>query len=416
MDTELTFVPFFRPSIGPEEIAEVTAVLQSGWLTTGPRCQQFEQEFADYLGVTEAVAVNSCTAALHLALEAIGVQRGDLLLVPTMTFAATAEVVRYFGATPVLIDCDPGSLNLDLRHARVVLDRLQNDLPVAGLRPPYGHVRAIIPVHYGGQMVDVAGVRRLAARNDLYVIEDAAHALPAAYRRREQDPWLGVGTTGEITCFSFYANKTITTGEGGMAVTNNPDWAARMRVMRLHGISKDAWKRFSASGSWYYEILAPGFKYNMTDMAAALGIHQLRKASRFRRERARVAAAYTEALQEIDEVEAPTELPNRLHSWHLYPIQLRCERLQADRAQIIEGLRELGVGTAVHWMPLHMHPYYRETYGYTASDLPNAAAVYPRLISLPIFPSMSDDEAAFVVRQLKEVLARARVSPSATAP
>ena len=293
-------IPFHKPSIGQPEIEEVVACLRSGWLTTGPKTKQFEAEFAGYLQRRHAVAVNSCTAALHLALEAIGLKAGQRVVVPTMTFAATAEVVRYFNATPLFADCRPEDFNLDVADAAQRIE----DASKRG-----EEVVAIIPVHYGGQIGDVAGVKALAAKYHLRVIEDAAHCCPAYYRDDEASPWKPVGAEAEISCFSFYANKTITTGEGGMACTDSAAHADRMRIMSLHGISRDAWKRFTAEGSWYYEIAAPGYKYNLTDIAAAIGIHQLRKADELHQRRSRWAKLYLELLGDVEELISPAVMP-----------------------------------------------------------------------------------------------------------
>jgi perosamine synthetase len=397
-------VPFFRPSITEAEISEVVATLRSGWLTTGPRTREFEAAFAKYVGAKHAIALNSCTAALHLALEAIGVGRGDLVLVPTMTFAATAEVVRYFDAVPVLLDCEPTSLGLDLGAARTTLEAIRRREPVAGLCPPYGPVKAILPVHYGGQMVDVEAVRALAKEYGLSVIEDAAHTLPAYFRKDDGSPWQMVGTSADITCFSFYANKCITTGEGGMAVTDSDAWAERMRVMSLHGISKDAWKRFSAEGSWYYEITAPGFKYNMTDVAAALGIQQLRRADELWSARQRAVLAYRDALADIPGLTLPVELANRRHAWHLFAVRLDPRVWTMGRDRFIDSLKAQGIGTSVHWMPLHLHPYYRATYGLTPGLFPVAESIWSTLVSLPLYPGMGEVEAAAVGAAIRAVL------------
>lgn len=404
--TSLFTVPFFRPSLTQAEIDEVVDTLRSGWLTTGPKTRLFETEFAAYVGAKHAVAVNSCTAALHLALEAVGLKRGELVLVPTMTFAATAEVVRYFDAIPVLVDCDGDTLCMSVDAARATLKSLAASKPTAGLAPPYGKVRAIIPMHYGGQMVEVDAMRALATEYELALIEDAAHTLPAFYRRDTTSPWRAAGTTGDITCFSFYANKCITTGEGGMAVTDSDELAERMRIMSLHGISKDAWKRFTAAGSWYYEIIAPGFKYNLTDVAAAIGIHQLRRADDLWAERRSIVERYQRALGELDTIELPRERENRQHAWHLFPVRLRAGAWKIDRAQVIDELKARGISTSVHWMPLHLHPYYREAYGYKPGLYPVAEAIWPRLISLPIFPGMRDDELDAVAAALREMSAR----------
>ncbi len=390
-------IPFFKPSICRPEIEEVVDCLQSGWLTTGPKTKQFEQEFAHYLQRRQAVAVNSCTAALHLALEAIGLKPGQRVVVPTLTFAATAEVVRYFNATPLVADCRPEDFNLDVRDAS---QRLECALA-------HGEdVAAIIPVHYGGQIGDVAGVRALADKYHLRVIEDAAHCCPAYYRDDEASPWKTVGTDAEISCFSFYANKTITTGEGGMACTDFPEHADRMRIMSLHGISRDAWKRYTAEGSWYYEIVAPGFKYNLTDVAAAIGLHQLRKADQLLERRRQWAELYLELLGDVAELRLPTLMPHRIHSWHLFPIRLRLDRCQLDRGEVIAELKQAGIGTSVHWMPLHLHPYYRQQLGCQPSDYPCAASIYPELITLPLYPDMTAEDVQYVCATLKQLLAR----------
>jgi dTDP-4-amino-4,6-dideoxygalactose transaminase len=395
-------VPFFRPSVTDAEIEEVVATLRSGWLTTGPRTKEFEAAFARFVGAKHAVALNSCTAALHLALDAIGLRRGDLVLVPTMTFAATAEVVRYFDATPVMVDCEPRTLCIDVAAVRATLVALREDRPVAGLEPPYARVRAIIPMHYGGQMVDVAAIRALADEFGLAVIDDAAHTLPAFYREHGEAPWRAAGTCADITCFSFYANKCITTGgEGGMAVTDDDDYAARMRLMSLHGLSKDAWKRFTAEGSWYYEIAAPGFKYNLTDIASAIGLPQLRRAEDLWQARRALVAQYRELLADVPGLELPLELPDRKHSWHLFAARVDPTRWRGGRDALIEGLKARGIATSVHWMPLHLHPYYRETYRLGPGLFPVAEAVWQRLVSLPLFPGMRGEEVNAVVEAIK---------------
>jgi len=388
-------IPFYKPSIGEEEINEVVDTLRSGWLTTGPKVKQFEAEFSQYLGHRHSIAVNSCTAALHLALEAIGLKAGQFVVVPTMTFAATAEVVRYFNAVPLLVDCRPSDFNLDVidAHRKICEARARGD-----------EVVAIVPVHYGGQIGDVAGVRALAKEFNLRVIEDAAHCCPAWYRENENEPWLPVGSSAEISCYSFYANKTITTGEGGMACTDSEEHADRMRLMSLHGISRDAWKRYTADGSWYYEIIAPGFKYNLTDIAAAIGLHQLRKADKMHEQRAQRAQLYTELLADVDDLIVPRELPNRIHSWHLYPIRLQKTGKRADRSNVISELRAAGISTSVHWMPLHLHPYYREALGYKPSDCPCATSIYPELISLPLYPDLTPQEIERICDTLKKTL------------
>ncbi|HOX57010.1 MAG TPA: DegT/DnrJ/EryC1/StrS family aminotransferase [Candidatus Paceibacterota bacterium] len=401
-------IPFHKPSIGQAEIDEVIDCLRTGWLTTGPKAKRFEADFARYMQRRQAVAVNSCTAALHLAFEAIGLKAGQRVVVPTMTFAATAEVVRYFNAVPLFVDCRPEDLNLSVGDAAERIAAAQSA----------GHdVAAIAPVHYGGQIGDVAGVRALAAKHDLTIIEDAAHCCPAYYRDDEKSAWKTVGTGAAITCFSFYANKTITTGEGGMACTDSEDYADRMRIMSLHGISRDAWKRYTAEGSWYYEIVAPGYKYNLTDIAAAIGLHQLRRADSLHKQRVQAAEWYTALLADVDELVLPQVMPNRIHSWHLFPVRLKANSCEYGRDEMIEELKRAGIGTSVHWMPLHMHPYYRDTLGCKPSDCPCAASIYPELISLPLYPEMTACEVEYVCSSLKEILARSRVAiPGVTFP
>jgi perosamine synthetase len=400
-------IPFYRPSIGQEEIDEVVDCLKSGWLTTGPRTTQFEAEFSRYVQHRYAVALNSCTAALHLALEALGVKAGQRVVVPTMTFAATAEVVRYFNAVPLLVDCRPEDLNLDVADAAERIAAAQTDGQ---------EVVAIMPVHYGGQVGDVAGVQALARACRLQIVEDAAHCCPAYYREDEHSPWQSVGTGAAVSCYSFYANKAITTGEGGMACTDSDALADRMRIMSLHGISRDAWKRYTAEGSWYYEIVAPGYKYNLTDIAAAIGLHQLRKADVLHSKRRELAQLYSELLADMEELVLPKTMPNRVHSWHLYPVQLDPDRSAISRAEVIEELKRAGVGASVHWMPLHLHPYYRQTLGCKPTDYPCATALYPRLVSLPLYPDMTPEQVAHVCRTLKQLIGKAHVAIPAPAP
>jgi dTDP-4-amino-4,6-dideoxygalactose transaminase len=399
-------VPFFRPDVSDREISEVVATMQSGWLTTGPRVRRFEGEFAAAVGAKHAVAVNSGTAALHLALEALGVRSGQAVLVPTMTFAATAEVVRYFGAIPVLVDCDPETLLIDLGDAARKLELVRGGRPPARI-PAGAEVVGVIPVHVGGLLIDPSAVSRFAAENGLWVVEDAAHAFPAAWRPDEAAAWQRCGEgTSAVACFSFYANKTITTGEGGMAVTEDAAVADRMRLMSLHGLSQDAWDRYSGTGGWDYRILAPGFKYNLTDIAAAIGLHQLERAEPLRLAREAVARRYREELSGLSQLELPPERSDRIHSWHLYPIRLRLDRLTIDRNAFIQELKAAGIGCSVHWRPLHRHPYYEETFGWQGSDLPVASAVWERLVSLPIFPSMRDEEIRYVVETIEGICER----------
>jgi dTDP-4-amino-4,6-dideoxygalactose transaminase len=384
---ENQYLPFYEPDIAEDEIQAVVETLRSGWLTSGARVKQFEEDFSLYVGSQHAVAVNSGTAALHLALDAVGVREGDEVLVPTMTFAATAEVVLYLRARPVLVDCQQDTLNID------------PDQVEKAITP---RTRAIIPVHIGGQPCDMDRLLEIARAHGLKVIEDAAHALPTRYQGKM------VGTIGDITCFSFYATKTITTGEGGMATTENAAWAERMRVMSLHGISRDAWKRYTAEGSWYYDILYPGYKYNLTDVAAALGIQQLRKCEQFWELRRRCAAWYNEGFKDVPEITVPYVMPDVQHAWHLYVIQLNLEQLRIGRNEFIELLRKENIGVSVHFIPLHLHPYYRETFGYRPEDFPTARAVFERIISLPLYPKMPQANVQRVIETVRTLVRRYR--------
>jgi perosamine synthetase len=361
-----------------------------------------------------AVALNSATAALHLAVEALGLRAHEGVLVPTLTFAATAEIVRYAGAVPILVDCEPNSLNIDLHDAELKMQRATSGTLLEGLGPT--KVVGIIPVHVGGLMVDMSALHRFASAHHLWVVEDAAHAFPAAWRDGENGDWVTCGrNTARVTCFSFYANKTITTGEGGMAVTGDEALARRMRVMSLHGLSKNTWAR-NSGGTWDYRIVAPGFKYNLTDIAAAIGIEQLARADEMRVARERIAATYMRELGDVCEIEMPVNPTDRLHAWHLFPIRLRLDRLLVDRSSFIDALQERGVATSVHWRPLHLHPYYEESFGWRPEQLPVATGVWPRLVSLPLFPSMTEAEIGHVIGAVREVCGTHRRVESLTAP
>src|SRR6266536_371606 len=377
------WVPFHRPEITEDEIQSVVATLRSGWLTTGPKVKRFEEQFAGYLGCRHAVAVNSGTAALHLALDAVGIKEGDEVIVPTMTFAATAEVVFYLKAKHVLVYCRPDTLNIDP-------EQIENAIT--------SKTRAIIPVHFGGQPCEMDRILEIARQYKVKVIEDAAHALPASYRDKK------VGAIGDITCFSFYATKTITTGEGGMATTENSEWAERMRMMSLHGISHDVWKRYTKEGSWYYEILYPGFKYNLTDIAAAIGIEQLKKCNELWEARQRIAMNYAKAFADLKEIQVPSCRNDVQHAWHLFVVQLNLERLKINRNQFIEALREKQIGTSVHFIPLHLHPYYRDKFDYKPDDFTNASTAFERIISLPIYPKMTEGNVRDVIVAVRQLI------------
>ena len=399
-------VPFFRPSITEAEIEAVAACLRSGWLTTGPRTNEFETAFAERVGAKHAVAVNSCTAALHLAVEALKLAPGQAVLVPTMTFAATAEVVHHQGAVPILVDCDRVTLNMDLDDAEKKLRELKmGRLPLDRELDVVG----IIPVHAGGLMMDVAALQSFAARHGLWIVEDAAHAFPAAFREGPDLPWQHCGeNTAAVTCFSFYANKTITTGEGGMALTDDRRLAERMRTMSLHGLSHDAWNRYSSNGAWDYRLINPGFKYNLSDIAAAIGNCQLQRAEAMRAKREAIARFYRQALGDMTQFELPVSLPNRIHAWHLFPVRLRLEELSVDRNTFMKLLCEHRVGCSVHWRPLHLHPYYVETYGWQPEHCPIAASEWEKLISLPLFPGMEEEDQEYVVRVTRDLCTRHR--------
>ena len=396
-------VPFFRPSITENEIGEVTETLRSGWLTTGPRVKRFEAEFATAVGASHAVAVNSCTAALHLALEAIGIKAGDIVAVPVMTFAATAEVVRYFDATPLFVDCDE-TLCMDHVALAETLEAISSGKAAGGIKLSFGHLKAVIPMHYGGYCCNMDEIARVANEYGLTVIEDAAHAFPAGYLSC-QHGWRNAGTMSAVGCFSFYANKCITTGEGGMAITDNHELAERMRLMSLHGMNNNAWQRFTDKGSWYYEIVAPGYKYNLTDIAAAIGLQQLKKADEFRDRRELIARRYTERFLQISEIQTPdVDQQTRKHAWHLYHIRLNLARLKIDRARFIDELKQRGISCSVHWQPLHLQPYYRDKYGLEEGLFPMSEREWTRLVSLPIFPDMTDEEIDYVISTVKKVV------------
>lgn len=390
--TPLPFLPFALPEIGEDEIAEVVDTLRHGWVTTGPKARRFEQDFAAFLGGAdpvpglEAIAVNSATAGLHLALEAVGVGPGDEVITTTHTFTASAEVARYLGADVRLVDIDPATLCIDPAAIE------------AAITP---RTRAIVPVHFAGRAAEMGEILAIARRHGLKVVEDAAHALPTTHAGQM------IGTlASDVTVFSFYANKTITTGEGGMAVTRDAQLAARMKVMRLHGINRDAFDRFTAKvPSWYYEIVAPGFKYNLTDIAAALGIHQLKRAREFRDARARIAAHYDALLADLPLVLPPQPAGGDLHSWHIYVLRLR-EDAPVGRDAVIEALFAAGIGSSVHYIPLHQQPYWRERYDLRAEDFPHSQNAYESTFSLPLYSRMTPADAERVAAVLRGVLAR----------
>jgi dTDP-4-amino-4,6-dideoxygalactose transaminase len=379
------FIPFALPDIGEEEIAEVVDSLRSGWLTTGPKTKRFEQDFADFIGSgVEAIAVNSATSGLHLALEALGIGPGDEVITTVHTFTATAEVIRYLGANPVFVDIDLATMNIDVSKIE------------AAITP---RTKAIIPVHFGGLACDMQSILTIAQKHQLKVVEDAAHAIPTTY----QGKLIG-SLDSDVTVYSFYATKTIATGEGGMLVTRNSDVAKRCRTMRLHGINRDAFDRYtSTKPSWYYEVVAPGFKYNMTDVAASLGIHQLKKARILQQQRAAIANRYNIELADLP-LHLPTSPANGdIQSWHLYVIRL-ADSVQLSRNNFIEQLATKGIGCSVHYIPLHLHPYWRDTYNLCSEDFPQASYAYQRIVSLPIYTKMTEADQTHIIKIINKTL------------
>lgn len=382
-----TFLPFNQPDIGPAEIAEVVDTLRSGWLTTGPKTKEFERRFADYVGVGQAIAVNSCTGGLHVALAAAGIGPGDEVIVPTITFCATANVVVQLNARPVIVDVEPDTLNID---------------PGAVERALTPSSRAILPVHLYGHPCAMDQLRELAAAYDLLIVEDAAHAVGAAWGEQP------IGGLSPATVFSFYATKNLTTAEGGMITTDDPDYADQMRLWSLHGISRDAWKRYSAAGSWYYEVTVPGFKYNLTDVQSALGLHQLARLEAMTEQRAALAAQYQANLSDLAEISLPVVRPGVRPAWHLYVIRLHLSMLTIERAEFIDQLKAEGIGTSVHFIPLHRQPYYRDCFGLAPAQFPVAEAAYERLISLPLYTRLTAQDVADVSEAVRRVVRRNR--------
>ncbi len=382
----LPFLPFALPEIGEEEIAEVVDTLRSGWVTTGPKARRFEEDFVAFLGDVSlhAIAVNSATAGLHLALEALGIGPGDEVITTTHTFTATAEVVRYLGADVVLVDIDPATLNIDPQAVE------------AAITP---RTKAIVPVHYAGLAADMPAILAIARRHSLKVVEDAAHALPTTCGGAL------IGTLASDACvFSFYANKTMTTGEGGMLVTRDAELAQRAKVMRLHGMSRDAFDRFTATvPSWAYEIVAPGFKYNLTDIAAAVGLHQLKRLPAFQRRREEIAAIYNEAFSDLPLVTPPLPAAGERHSWHLYVARL-ADAAPLPRDRFIEKMFEAGIGCSVHYIPLHLHPYWRDRYGLTPAQFPHSQHAYEQMLSLPLYTRMTDADVQRVCETVRALL------------
>ena len=378
-----SFLHPFKHSIGQEEIDEVVDTLKSDWITTGPKTFKFEEIFFEYVNSKYAIAVNSCTAALHLAVIALGIGNCDEVITTPYTFAATAEVVINANAKPVFVDVEKDTYNIDpAKIEEKITDK----------------TKAIIVVHYAGHACEMDKIMEIAEKYDLYVIEDAAHAIGSKYKDKK------IGSIGDATCFSFYATKNITTAEGGMITTNRGDLADKMRILSLHGISKDAWKRYSSEGSWYYEIAYSGYKYNMSDLQASIGIHQMKKLDQMQKRREEIADMYNKSFGQIPQITIPTVKSYATHAWHLYPIQVNSDLLSINRNEFIEALKAENIGTSVHFIPLHLHPYYKEKYGFKGDDFPNAESLYQNEISLPIYPNMEDKDVEDVISAVKKII------------
>jgi dTDP-4-amino-4,6-dideoxygalactose transaminase len=380
------FLPFALPDIGEEEVDEVCDTLRSGWLTTGPKTKAFESDFSEFVAAKHALAVNSATSGLHLALEAIGVGPGDKVLSTVNTFTASAEVIRYLGADPLFVDITADTLNMDVDKVEELLDQ-------------HSDIAAIMPVHIAGQSCDMDRIVQLALSRGIRLVEDAAHALPTSYKGQP------IGAMSDAAVFSFYVTKTLATGEGGMVVTNDDEIASRIRTMRLHGINRDVFDRYnSRKPSWYYEVVAPGFKYNMPDIAAAIGIHQLRKLTKMRDRRQQIADAYFTAFGNLPVKLPEPQISTDQHSWHLFVVQLDLDALTISRNEFVERMAAEGIGTSVHFIPLHLQPYWRDRYQLTREMFPVATAVYERIVSLPIYSKMTDSDIDRVINAVRNIV------------
>jgi UDP-4-amino-4,6-dideoxy-N-acetyl-beta-L-altrosamine transaminase len=382
------FLPYALPLIEDDDIEAVVDSLKSNWISKGPKTVEFEKRFAEYIGVKHAIALNSCTAGLHIALLAAGVGAGDEVITTAMTFAASSNVIIHCGATPVLVDIDPQTMNID---------------PAKIEEKITSKTKAIIPVHLAGLPCEMDKIMQIAKKYNLFVLEDAAHGTYTKYKDRM------IGTIGNAAAFSFYATKNLATGEGGMVTTNDDELANKMRVLSLHGMSRNAWNRFSEKGSWYYEIEYPGYKYNMTDIQAAMGMTQLAKLESMQARREVIWQRYNEAFSKLPELEVPADFDYARHARHLYMIRLNLAKLTVNRAEVIELLKEENIGTSVHYIPLPYHPYYRDTFGYNPGDFPKTEALYERIISLPLYPRMSDADVQDVIEAVQRVIEKIRL-------
>ena len=395
------FVPFSPPLIGEEEIAEVVDTLRSDWITTGPKVKRFERQFMEFVDAPAVLAVSSCTAALHLSLLALGIGPGDAVLTTAVTFCSGVHVIEHVGARPVLVDVEPDTLNLDPQ----LLEDAIRSARALGLR-----VKAIMPAHLYGHPCDMAAILEIAARHGLAIIEDAAHALPAHYRGKIVGSAQPESEVPVLTCFSFYATKNLTTAEGGM-LAGPPDLIDRARSWSLHGMNGDAWKRYGKEGTWFYEVSCPGFKYNLTDLQAALGLHQLRKLPQFHARRQAIVRRYQAAFAAYEELQLPPERPDVGHAWHIYALRLNLDCLTITRNQFIAELQEQGISCSVHFIPVHLHRYYREKYGYVAQDFPVAYQEYQRLVSLPLSPKLADEDIKEVIAAVGRTISKHRAQP-----
>lgn len=380
-------IPFHKPSYDEAEIQSVAETIRSGWITTGPRVKEFEESFAREVGARHALALNSGTAAMHLALEALGIKEGDEVITVPFTFVATSEVILYCKAKPVYVDCERGTMNIDVSSIEEKIT---------------AKTKAILPVHFGGQACDMDALRLIAKKHDLSLIEDAAHSFPSLYKGRK------IGSFGDATCFSFYATKTLSTGEGGMLVTSRDDVIDKAKLLSLHGITRDAWKRYQNPGAWRYDVVALGHKYNMSDLQASIGIEQLKKTNAFLESRRRIAARYLEAFRNCDLLKPPVFDDFEAHAWHLFVIQLEIEKLAISRDEFMHQMGEAGIGTSVHFIPLSEHPFYKEKLGLRPESFPNSSYCARRIVSLPIYPSMTDKDAAFVCEKVLTILNKNR--------
>lgn len=381
-------LPYNLPLIEEDDILAVVDSLKSNWVTKGPKTVEFEKRFAQYVGAKHAVAVNSCTGGMHTILVAAGIGEGDEVITTPMTFTSTVNVIIHCGATPVFADINPRTMNIDYTKIEEKITP---------------RTKAIIPVHIAGLPCEMDEIMAIARRHNIFVLEDAAHAVYTQYKGKM------IGSIGDATAFSFYATKNLMTGEGGMVTTDDDELADKIRKYSLHGMSRNAWNRYTAKGSWYYEIEFPGYKYNMTDIQAALGMTQLAKLGFMQTIRELIAQRYNEAFGKLAELELPANLDYAVHAWHLYAIKLNLDKIQVDRAEFIELLKEENISTSVHFIPIHLQPYYRDTYGYKRGDFPQAEAVYDRIISLPLYPKMSETDVQDVIEAVERVVESVRL-------